>query len=144
MQTIKLFRFLFLLLVPLTGCQEEKCVKVSDGHGKMIEKVDLKFSAIIERNEEKMGWAVTSLPPLYEVSVGSTNKNGEICFSPHKKEDSSYLYTKMRAWRFYTNSLETTYYDFDSIPSVVVLEKSPVPRPRIPIHIKSKGSDSID
>ncbi len=110
---------LFMMFI-LYGCnQDTKCVKVVNNKKQNIQNATLVFSAI---KKGKAGNLVTNFSPLYSYNIGETNIKGKICFTNHVLEDSMYSYENFRFWTFTFNSIKKSFYSFEEIPIILILE----------------------
>lgn len=115
-------------IVPLlTGCFATKCVKVVDAQGKAASGTTLSFSAYRTPNMRKYGGLLSHIDNFYDVDIEVADKNGEMCFSDYKVEDSNYVYKESRRWTFRLDERKATYSTFSSIPDTVVLQRTPPP-----------------
>jgi hypothetical protein len=107
--------FLFL------GCSnDKKCITVLDENNQTISEAKIIFFAHRLPNSN-FGGTVTNLDPFYSKVIAVTDKKGKVCFSNFPIQDKLYSYKQFRSWTISSIKVKKTYFDFESIPEIVIL-----------------------
>lgn len=121
----KLFQLVVLMLSLLTGCQEEKCIKIIDENNHGVDPSRVYLLSI----EEHLSEATDTNPVLFGDGKGTLigeSKGGKICFTSKEGMLSKDVYKIVAPQFIYENAFQY-FTGFDSIPSTVVLRKKRTP-----------------
>lgn len=112
---------LISLIILIVGCGEDKCVKILNDDGILLEDAEVLFKAIIEPDSSKFGALVTDLNKYYEKVIAISDSNGEVCINSHKIKSNFVEYKEPIFWVFRNKNEQVVFFDLESIPDDVVI-----------------------